>query len=173
MKKPTAKVVEIMDWHSMEKFIEDKYDCILRDFAAHKHGVHKEECGTSSYNVKHRIKWEEKHFPKLIEYRKNPLPNYGLNKEGMDFYKSLEGRKWFTSIREAYEAADDGECKELPCWDFWGDCMIDMFGISNGTTTQINWVELKEECDEDWKKEICDLFIKEFGEEDMTVEFSW
>jgi hypothetical protein len=32
---------------------------------------------------------------------------------------------------------------------------------------------LKDGCNNDWQREICDLFIKEFGEEDMDIEFSW
>lgn len=172
MKKPTAKIVKIMDWHSMEKFIEKKYNCILRDFAAHKYGLHKEKYGTIGYNVKHQVKWEETHYPKLVELRKNPVPGYGLNQEGMDYYKTAEGHKWFTSIREAYEVAEDGKCKELPHEDFW-HFLLNQFDIVNEITYKINWAELKDVCSDNWQKEICDLLIKEFGENDMIIEFSW
>jgi hypothetical protein len=161
-----------MDYHSMQEFIEEKYKCNLGDFSAHKHGLLKEKYGTSGYNVKHQFEWEATHYPRLAEFRKNPVPNYGMNQEGMDFYNTPEGYRWFDSIREAYNAAEDGKCKELPYENFW-HFLLDKFDISNGVTCQINWVDLKDRCNNDWQREICDLFIKEFGEEDMDVEFSW
>lgn len=167
MKKPKAFTKKIISYHEMVNYIQTKYKCDLDDYAAHKNGVK----DTLHFNVDHQEKWELDHYPKLAEFRKNPVKNYGMNKEGMDFYETPEGMRWFDEIRNAYQNASDGKCKELPFWCFW-HFMIDIFDISNGSTRQINWVELIELCDEDWQKEICRIFAKEFGEE-MEVDFSW
>ena len=157
-----------MDYHEMEHFIEDKYKCNLSDYSAHKNGIK----STTEFNCAHEEKWKLDNFPRFAEFRKNPVPNYGLNQEGMDFYKTPEGIKWFDSIRDAYRNAPDGKCKELPFLCFW-HFMIDAFPIQNGVVCHINWQELKDSNIEDWQKEICGFFVAEFGSEDMEVEFSW
>lgn len=168
MKKPKAKARTIMDWFAMEEFIQDKYKCDLDDYAAHKHGVK----SIYPYNIAHEFKWKHEHYPRLVEFEKDPLPNYGLNKEGMDFSKTREGSLWFDGMRVAYNEAPDGQCKEIPFWCFW-HFVLDITNLSNGTITNLNFADMKEEALEDWQKEICDLFVAEFGDEDMEVEFSW
>ena len=174
MKKPKPITRTHMEWHSMQTYIEKKYGCDLCDFAAYKHNLTKEKYpyGTISYNCNHEQQWKERNFPRLLELQKNPLPNYAFNQEGMDYYNSIEGYKWFTQIHESYEKAKDGKRKELPHHDFW-NYLVDRFSISNGAVVTINWREFKSECKKEWQKEICDLFIREFGDKDMDIEFSW
>lgn len=167
MEKPITRIRAVMDYNDMVRYIEEKYNCRLRDYAAHKNGVK----DTIRFNIDHSEKWKCSNFPRFAEFRKNPLPNNGLSKEGVEFYGTADGRRWFNEVDESYRAAADGECKELPYWDFWHH-MTDSFEIHNGITCGINWVEFGD-CGEEWQQEICKLFVKEFGAEDMDVEFYW
>lgn len=167
IRKPKARVVRIWNYHDMEHYLEAKYKRNFGDYATHRHSV----VSTSSHNVHHRMQWEETRYPRIAEFRKNPLPNSGINQEGLDFYKTPKGIRFEQDVRKAYSEAPDGEAKEIPFWCFW-HFIVDSFEISNGVTRQVNWLSLAD-CGEEWQKEICMLFVKEFGDKDMEVEFSW
>lgn len=167
MKKPKARVVKSICYHEMVRYLEAKYKRDFSDYAAHRNGV---KC-TCQFNGNHQFQWENTHYPRLAEFRKHPIPNYGLSKEGLNFYNTPEGSRWFDEIRKAYDAAPDGKAKELPFWCFW-HFMLGIFEISNGVTRSVNWAELAT-CGEEWQQEICKLFVKEFGKKDMKVQFCW
>ncbi len=96
------------------------------------------------------------------------------SQEAFDYFKTKEGDKWYESVRVAYENAPDGEKLENPYYDFWHFMLDDYFGeISNGCMRTVNYVEAKERAKHQWQKDVCDFFIKEYGEKDIEVEISW
>ena len=95
----------------------------------------------------------------------------------MDFYKSVEGGKWFDMVRKSYEEAEDGEkeAKRLyPHQSFWTDIMCDLFEVTNRCYRDINWADTKEYLYDElkWAEEIIDEIIKKYGAE-TKIEFSW
>lgn len=54
---------------------------------------------------------------------------------------------------------------------FW-DSLLDWFSIGNGDMLTISWRDVKEHlCTQDWEREICDMFIAEFGENPHNIQF--
>lgn len=157
----------------MEDFIEVKYGIELRDYHDYKFSDLLRGKSMFEYNHKLQTKWEEKHFPIINEYRKNPLPDYSLNQKGMDFYNTMEGHQLFEKMHTEYEKAPDGKCKEIPYMDFW-HFMLDYFGdVHNDSLHTVNWKDVYDCAKTDWQKEIAQLFVKEFGDKDYEVWISW
>lgn len=105
MKKPVAKQRpgDFFDWFECVKWIEQKYNCDIRDYAG--------------------------------RYKGNPFHD------------------------------------EKPYQDFW-HFIIDGTEIHNGCEYYMEPLELKEYADEDWQKEICQMFYDEFGE-DLSFWIEW
>ena len=149
-------------------FIETKYKIDTRDYAKRPTGV---KDGTS-YNVKHQFAWEEKNYPIIVEWSKNPIKGSRFNKEGSDFCNSKEGREFWDKVRQHYREDPEGEAKEIPYWDWW-HLFCDCYSFRNDSSITINFGDIMESCREDWQKEITQLFINEFGTKDMHVLISW
>ena len=152
----------------MIAYIEAKYNIQTRDCAAHKLGIK----SSSEHNVKHQIKWEAKHYPLPPEYTENPLKGYSVNKKGIEFFDSPEGRKRSEEMREHYEKDPEGKAKEIPYQDWW-HLFCECYQFSNDTSITINFQDILDNCKEDWEKEITQLFINEFGKKDIHVFISW
>lgn len=72
----------------------------------------------------------------------------------------------------AEKFAKTGYREDVEYQDFW-HFLVDYLTFSNGDIVNFSWEELKEGTDHDWQKEICDLFIAEFGTDYIDVMFSW
>lgn len=158
-------------YHHMIDYIEAKYNI---DTGCYANSKFKVKC-MFSWNTKHQFKWENKNFPLMEEFRKNPAPGWGVSEEGRKFLDSKEGRDFSDKMRKAYEDAPDGKCKEIPYWNFW-HFMIEEYwhgDISNDCIKYINWKDVRDVAKEEWQKELTDLFVKEFGDKTYKVEISW
>lgn len=173
----TLKSKSYYDYFEMVGLVESKYGFKIRSYHDYKFKSEIASSGCSSasgYNNKHWMSWGEFRHPILKEYREAPLPGFGMNKAGMDFYNSADGKRWFTQLRADYHNAEDGECKELPYWDFWhflsDDCLDELY---NGDIIEINWSDIKTMAKFPWHHEIVDCFIAEYGDKEYSVQLEW
>lgn len=60
----------------------------------------------------------------------------------------------------------------VPYQDFW-HFVLDNYSISNGIVLPLNFEDLKDLAEQSWQKDICDMFIKEFGADHANVLFDW
>lgn len=164
----------------MIDYIEAKYQLDTRTYSEHKFKVK----NMFSWNVKHLFEWENKNFPCMAEFRKNPVKGYGMNQAGLDFLDSKEGRDFVDQMHIVYREAPDGKCKEIPYWDFWHFMLEEYFhddptdfvlnlAVTNDCIRYVNWKEVREVAKEEWQQELADLFVKEFGDKTYKVEISW
>jgi len=149
-------------------YIEHKYDIETRDYAAKKHGV----VNSIRDNCDREEKWKENFAPIPKEYITNPLDKCRFNQKGMDWYNTPKGRDFFDKRDKAWRESPDGECKDIPYWDWWHH-FVDCYEFRNDSWIVINWKDVYEQCTEDWQREITQLFIDEFGKRDIKVEISW
>jgi len=159
---------ELYNLQEMQYFIEIKYNIRLRDYASTKFNI---DSSSTHYNTNHRRNWENNHFPIIASFRLNPIPSSGFNEEGIAFYYT--NKPFFENVHKQYRNAPDGECKEIPYWDFWHFLCDYLNPFSNDCVKLINWTDVKELAKTDWQHEICDLFITEFGDQHYYVEISW
>lgn len=174
LKKVKLKI-KIYDYFEMEKHIEKKYKVKLRDYGLTLYKrEHPEEkiLDIFKFNTKHRTKWEHLHYPRLLEMEKNPLPNSRFNEETLRFYETDEGRLYFKKIREHYEEDPEGKAKEIPYLDWW-HFVLDNVDINNESVKTMSFRDFKEFAKADWQREIAQLFIDEFGEDNLYLYFSW
>jgi hypothetical protein len=75
-------------------------------------------------------------------------------------------------LREAYAADPDGFAKEIPYMDFW-HLLVDFTDMHNGLVKQFSWRDVFDFAVEDWQREVAQLFIDEFGEDEYDIEFTW
>jgi hypothetical protein len=59
-----------------------------------------------------------------------------------------------------------------PYQDFW-HFICDNFEIHNGATEWMDFDELLKDCDEDWQKEVCQLYIDVAGHGEHEVLHAW
>ena len=152
-KKPTAKTKQVYNYSEMVDHINEKFNVYIDDFAGRYHltGNKPAPC-------------------RFLEWTKN---TYGV-KDMDDLGKIQENDRtkyghWFEEYRDNYEK------NEPPYQNFWHFILDDVCGgeIPNGITQEINFVELKEFATEDWQHKILDMFIAEFGDKTLNIEFSW
>jgi len=154
----------IRDWNEMYNHVAKKYNVKLDDYGATEAGIER----SSQYNVDHKDAWERKRFPEMIEWEKNPEPGMRFSAEGGAAY-----RKRFDEITNAYLTDPDGRAKEIPFRSYW-HFILDVYdNIANDTILRFSFATVLERCEQDWQREITQLFINEFGAEEMLVEFSW
>ncbi len=55
----------------------------------------------------------------------------------------------------------------------WWHLFIDSYEFVNDCKIVINWSCLYDMCKEDWQRDITQLFVNEFGDEEIEVEISW
>lgn len=164
MKKPEPQMRTTYEYNEMADYINEKYNINIRDYAS------KEVGNRIAFNLDQVAEWGVKHYP---QYYANPVEGYRLNQAGLDFCKTKEGIAFFNKINsEAEEARKNGIIKFIPYQDFW-HCLCDYWDVSNGCTRKACWSNMKEYFKEDWQKEICDLFITEFGDDGYDIHISW
>lgn len=83
-----------------------------------------------------------------------------------------QGCQLWSKAMRLYESDPEGKCRENPYQDFWS-FLCDSLEIHNGKVENVSFFEIKEYTEESWVKEVCDLFIKEFGEDYIDIKFSW
>lgn len=162
VKKVKKNLIQSID------YIEHKYDIETRDYAAKKHGVK----SSIHENCTREENWKNERFPFLNEYITDPLPQYRFNQKGMDWYNTQEGQDFCRKRDKAWRESPDGECKNIPYWDWW-HLFCDTYEFRNDSWIVINWQDLYDACEHDWQREITALFVKEFGKRDIKIEISW
>lgn len=175
MKKPQPRKREIFDYHEMRDFIDQKYG--IKSEAYHDTFYKDRLQGKSTYTFNGELEaaWHKANSPAYAKFFEPPLlPNRSVNQEGMDTINTPVGRKISIDAIIAYNIAPDGKCMELKYMDFWGFVLDDvLYGeCDNPSVHTFNWAEIKEEAKEQWQKDICDMYIAEFGDKDMEVEIS-
>jgi hypothetical protein len=151
--KPVAHTKQVFDYNEMADHINKKFNVYIDDFAGKFH-LPDNQIAPDWF-----LEWtKEKYGVKDI----NDLSNIQIK----DKYKY---GAWFDEYR------DSRKKHEPPYQNFWHFILDDVHGgeISNGSIKTICFVELKEIATEDWQQKILDMFIAEFGDKPISVEFSW
>jgi hypothetical protein len=148
--KPTIK--KVFNYHDMVNHINQKYNVYIDDFAGkfmlpdNKRAPHWfVEWTKTTHNVKD--------IEELSNIQINDNKKYAL---------------WLQDYQNNYEQ------NEPPYQNFWHFILDDVVGeIHNGTIHNINFSELKTYTNLDWQLKIIDMFITEFGNKTISIEFNW
>lgn len=107
-----------------------------------------------------------KELQSKLEFLTNPLDGYRFNQAGMDWYKTPEGSAFLRKRDDAYQAAPDGEVKEIPYLDWW-HMFCDTHEFVNDCWITINWQDIYDGCEEDWQRDLlaayCTLKFNHFA----------
>jgi hypothetical protein len=168
IKKTTkTETIEYYDFFEMRDLINEKYAIDQDDYA----GCHSySKTKTDEYNLGYNGTFYKRGtiFGEYIAYME--FKGYDLNT-----WKDSQGNCWLNSIElssERSQAIKDGiwsMAPDVPYWNFWHFMLDYWIDFEKGVPLQLNWVDVKEEATEDWQREIADMYIMEFGEEDYTV----
>lgn len=151
-KKPTSKTRDIFNYNEMEAYINEKFNVYIADFAGKYHlpGNKKAPCWFLEWT---KEKYGVKDMDDLGQIQINDRNKY---------------REWFEEYR------DNHEKNEPPYQNFWHFILDDVVGeISNGSIEDVSFVDFKDVVKEPWQGKILDMFIQEFGDKTISVEFSW
>jgi hypothetical protein len=147
MKKPELRTREFYDYLEIRDYIQEKYNIDERDY-------------------KRKFIAEEERIKRWKEYL---ILEFGKTYEELLKELGHINDLWATTYN----------CKEpeinIPYCDYWHFLLSKIFydDIENGCYRIINWSEVLEVCKEDWQREITNLYIKEFGKEDMEIYIWW
>lgn len=95
-------------------------------------------------------------------------------KEYFDFLEMMKfvQDKYSIYIRDYAGTFKNGIVNDVEYQDFWS-FMLDYIDVSNGVIRKLSWEDLKDCAEYDWQREICDLFIAEFGSDYINILFHW
>lgn len=123
-------------------------------------------------NIKHQQNWEKDHYPLIKKFMENPKEGYSFSQEGIDYSNTADGSKFFMDVHYAYTTDSDGQCKEIPYWDWW-HLFTECYEFNNDSKITINFGYIMTRSFCIWQKEITQMFIDEYGTKDIEVEISW
>ncbi len=144
------KIKEVYEYCEMEKYINEKYNVYIDDFAGKFH-----------------LPGNKKAPDWFFEWTKK---NHGIKTKKELGQLQIDNNKLYKSLHDEY--MNNHQKNEPPYQNFW-HFMGDTFEINNNSSLSINFSDLKELADEDWQKQIIDMFIAEVGDKTINVEFNW
>jgi hypothetical protein len=144
----TQRTIEYYDYHEM------------RDLIAEKHGIDERD-----YKNAHCFNYVD------------ALVALGVDRETAEvLYRTAPAE--MSAEHQAINAKVVEQSEEWrathPYCDFW-HFMLDYFNddFSKGKPLHLNWSDVKDCADEEWQKEIAQLYIDEFGDQDYVVIVDW
>ena len=153
IKEPKATTKKIFNYLEMVDYINEKFNVNIDDFAG-------------LYNLP-----DNKKAPDwFLEWTKK---NHGV--KDMDELCIMQKNDNQRYVKLHTEYNKNHEQNEPPYQNFWHFVLDNVFGgeIPNGSIEDVNFDDFKVHATEDWQRKILDMFIQEFGQDTITVEFSW
>jgi hypothetical protein len=150
--KPIKQTKVVYNYNRLEDLINEKYNIYINDFAG-----------------KYHLPGNKKAPHWFLEWTKKA---YGIKDIDELGQIQIDDRAKYGHWLEEYR--DNYEKDEPPYQNFWHFILDGVFGeIANGSIEDVNFVDLKIAVKEPWQLKILDMFIAEFGDKTITIEFSW
>lgn len=156
----TTHTIHYLNYDEMVDIIQDKHDIDIRNYA-----LHNTIKATGLKNPRGTILGECLAYMEFKGFD----PQTWIDSQGKDWLHSSE----LSLMKHADTKAGIWvDYPAIPYQDFW-HFILGHLEVNQGAIHTMNFAYFRDASDQDWQKEIAQLFVDEFGDQSLKVMIDW